>query len=291
MSLGVPTEAARRQRLRDVSFVLSRNGLTLAAAVGLLLMALVGALAPWLAPFDPLATDGQHALAAPSWHHLFGTDQLGRDIFSRVLTAIWLDLAIAAAAVAGSFVVGCAGGCIAGYFDGATDWLVSRAVDVIMAFPLFLLAIGIVAALGNTIVNVTLATAIVNVPFYARVCRAETFVRRQADYVTAARMAGSGDWTILLAHVFPNILPPLMVQISLNMGWAILNAAGLSFIGLGVVPPSPELGIMVSEGASFIFSGEWWVPLFPGAVLMLLVLGFNILGDGLRDLVDPERRL
>jgi peptide/nickel transport system permease protein len=151
--------------------------------------------------------------------------------------------------------------------------------DTIMAFPLFVLAMGIVAALGNTVGNIVLATAIINLPFYVRVARAETNVRRNAGFVEAARLSGNSDWRILAHHLFPNILPPAMVQVSLNMGWAILNAAGLSFIGLGVRPPEAEWGILVAEGAQFIVSGEWWVSFFPGAVLMLAVFSFNLLGD------------
>jgi peptide/nickel transport system permease protein len=149
---------------------------------------------------------------------------------------------------------------------------------------------GVVAALGNTIANIVLATAIINLPFYIRVARAEVNVRRHAGYVEAARLSGNSSLQALARHVFPNILPPIMVQISLNMGWAILNAAGLSFIGLGVRPPQAEWGIMVAEGATYIISGEWWVAFFPGAALMLAVFTFNLLGDGLRDLLDPRMR-
>jgi peptide/nickel transport system permease protein len=159
-----------------------------------------------------------------------------------------------------------------------------------MAFPLFVLAMGIVAALGNTVGNIVLATAIINLPFYVRVARAEANVRRGAGWIEAARLSGNGDARILAMHLFPNALPPAMVQVSLNMGWAILNAAGLSFIGLGVRPPTPEWGILVAEGAQFIVSGEWWVSFFPGAVLMLAVFSFNLLGDALRDIFDPRRR-
>jgi peptide/nickel transport system permease protein len=144
--------------------------------------------------------------------------------------------------------------------------------------------------MGNTVENIIYATAIINLPFYARVARAEAAVRRSAGYVSAARLCGSSETRILATQVFPNILPPMMVQVSLNMGWAILNAAGLSFIGLGVRPPAAEWGIMVAEGATYIVSGEWWLALFPGAALMLAVFCFNLMGDGLRDLVDPLRR-
>lgn len=253
----------------------------------LLALALFG---PALAPYDPLASDTASALQPPSAAHWFGTDHLGRDVLSRVMAAARLDLGIAVTAVALSCLAGAALGSLAGYFGGWWEVIVGRVTDTIMAFPLFVLAMGIVAALGNTVENIVYATAIINLPFYARVARAEVNVRRQAGYVAAARLAGNGDARVLLFHLFPNILPPLMVQISLNMGWAILNAAGLSFIGLGVRPPTPEWGIMVAEGAGYIVSGEWWLALFPGAALMLAVFCFNLLGDGLRDLIDPQRR-
>jgi peptide/nickel transport system permease protein len=188
------------------------------------------------------------------------------------------------------FLMGGLAGVAAGFFGGWTDRIVGRIADTIMAFPLFVLAMGIVAALGNTVANIVYATAIINVPFYARLARSEVMVRREAGFIEAARLAGNGGPRILAVHLFPNCLPPMMVQISLNLGWAILNAAGLSFIGLGVRPPTPEWGIMVAEGAAFIVSGEWWIALFPGAALMLAVFCFNLLGDGLRDLIDPRRR-
>jgi peptide/nickel transport system permease protein len=187
-------------------------------------------------------------------------------------------------------VMGSALGSVAGYYGGWVETVVGRVCDTIMAFPLFVLAMGIVAALGNTIENIIYATAIINLPFYARMARAEVSIRRNAGFVQAARLTGNGDWRILALQVFPNALPPMMVQVSLNLGWAILNAAGLSFIGLGVRPPTPEWGIMVAEGANYIISGEWWVALFPGLALMLAVFTFNLLGDGLRDIVDPQRR-
>jgi peptide/nickel transport system permease protein len=276
--------------LRHIRHVLSENPVTMLAA-GLfalfLLMALIG---PAIAPHDPLASNAAVALQPPSAAHWFGTDALGRDIFSRTLVATRLDLGIAFSAVVLSFAIGITLGLAAGFFGGWWDTGVTRLSDTIMAFPLFVLAMGIVAALGNTVGNIVLATAIINLPFYIRVARAEANVRRNAGYIEAARLSGNGDWRILAVHLFPNILPPAMVQVSLNMGWAILNAAGLSFIGLGVRPPTPEWGILVAEGAQFIVSGEWWVSFFPGAVLMLAVFTFNLLGDALRDIFDPRRR-
>jgi peptide/nickel transport system permease protein len=276
--------------LRHVRYVATQNPVTLGAFLlftGFVVLALLG---PWIAPYDPLASNTQMALKPPSAQYWFGTDALGRDILSRVIVAARLDFGIAVSAVAASFVIGAALGCLAGFYGGWTDRVVSRLADTIMAFPLFVLAMGIVAALGNTVANIVLATAIINLPFYVRVARAEINVRRDTGYVEAARLAGNSNLRILALHLFPNVLPPMMVQISLNMGWAILNAAGLSFIGLGVRPPQAEWGIMVAEGATHIISGEWWVALFPGAALMLAVFCFNLLGDGLRDIMDPRMR-
>jgi peptide/nickel transport system permease protein len=276
--------------LRHARYVLTDNPLTAAAFGLLLVLAVLAAAGPTIAPHDPLKTDTARKLEAPTRQHWFGTDQLGRDILSRVVVATRLDLAISLAAVALSFVAGSALGSSAGYFGGWTDRLVTRVMDTIMAFPLFVLAMGIVAALGNTLANIVYATAVINVPFYARMARAEVNVRRDAGFVHAARLSGNGPARVLAVHVFPNCLPPMMVQVSLNLGWAILNAAALSFIGLGVRPPTPEWGIMVAEGAAFIVSGEWWIALFPGLALMTAVFCFNLLGDGLRDLIDPRRR-
>ncbi|WP_298834956.1 ABC transporter permease [uncultured Piscinibacter sp.] len=278
------------ETLKHIRHVLSENPVTLVAAALFLLFILVALVGPAIVPHDPLASNATAALQPPSAAHWFGTDALGRDIFSRTLVATRLDLGIAISAVALSFALGIALGLAAGFFGGWWDTAITRVSDTIMAFPLFVLAMGIVAALGNTVGNIVLATAIINLPFYIRVARAEANVRRGAGFIEAARLSGNGDVRILAVHLFPNILPPAMVQVSLNMGWAILNAAGLSFIGLGVRPPTPEWGILVAEGAQFIVSGEWWVSFFPGAVLMLAVFTFNLLGDALRDIFDPRRR-
>src|SRR6478752_5574640 len=228
-------------------YVLGENKVT-AFAFGLLIVILVAAIfGPFVVPYDPLASNTQSALSPPSAAHWFGTDQLGRDIFSRVVAATRLDFTIA-------------------------------------------LAMGIVAALGNSVTNIVIATAIINFPLYARVARAEANVRREAGFVQAARLSGNSDWRLLMTQILPNIMPIMVVQMSLTMGYAILNAAGLSFIGLGVRPPDAEWGIMVAEGAAFMVSGEWWIAFFPGAALMVAVFCFNLLGDGLRDIVDPRRR-
>ena len=276
--------------LAQARHIVAENPVTGFAFALFALIVLAALLGPSLVPYDPLASNTSAALQGPSASHWFGTDQLGRDIFSRVVAATRLDFSIAVTSVALVFVLGGLAGVTAGFFGGWVDTLVGRIADTIMAFPLFVLAMGIVAALGNSVTNIVIATAIINFPLYARVARAEANIRREAGFVQAARLSGNSEWRLLLTQIVPNIMPIMAVQMSLTMGYAILNAAGLSFIGLGVRPPTPEWGIMVAEGASFIVSGEWWVALFPGLALMTAVFCFNLLGDGVRDLVDPQRR-
>jgi peptide/nickel transport system permease protein len=279
-----------RELLRHARYVVTENPLTGAAFVLFVLLVVVALFGPNVVPHDPLASDTAQALHPPDAAHWFGTDQLGRDVFSRIIVATRLDLVIAAAAVALAFAFGTGMGLLAGYFGGWSDRIVGRFTDTIMAFPLFVLAMGIVAAMGNTVTNIVYATAVINLPLYARLARAEANIRREAGYVEAARLAGNSELRIVFAHILPNIMPLMIVQVSLTLGYAILNAAGLSFIGLGVRPPTAEWGIMVADGASSIVSGEWWVALFPGMALMLAVFCFNLLGDGLRDIFDPRSR-
>ncbi len=276
--------------LSHARYIIGDNPVT-AVSFGLFAMLVFLAIfGPWIVPFDPLVSDTAFALKPPNLRHWFGTDQLGRDIFSRVIIATRLDMIIAITSVALVFAVGGVAGIAAGFFGGWTERIVGRISDTIMAFPLFVLAMGIVAALGNTVTNIVIATAIINFPLYARIATAEASIRRNAGYVMAARLTGNSDIRIALTVILPNILPIMVVQMSLTMGYAILNAAGLSFIGLGVRPPTPEWGIMVAEGSGNIISGEWWIALFPGLALMLAVFCFNLIGDGLRDIVDPQRR-
>jgi peptide/nickel transport system permease protein len=275
--------------LSHARHVLAENPVT-GLSFGLFGLLVLAALAgPSLVPYDPLASSDR-ALAPPSALHWFGTDNLGRDVFSRVVVATRLDLGMAFAAVALVFVTGTLAGVAAGFLGGWTDRVIGRVTDTIMAFPLFVLAMGLVAAAGNTVANVVYATAIINFPIYARVARTEANIRRDAGFVEASRLAGNGTAAVMLFEIVPNVLPIMMVQVSLTMGYAILNTAGLSFIGLGIRPPTAEWGIMVAEGAGYIVSGEWWIALFPGLALMLAVFTFNLMGDGLRDIVDPRRR-
>ncbi|MGB9367564.1 MAG: ABC transporter permease [Xanthobacteraceae bacterium] len=285
-----PAQGGIIATLKHARYVISENPVTGFAFALFVLIVIAALLGPHIVPYDPLASNTPMALKAPSRAHWFGTDQLGRDVFSRVIAATRLDFIIAVSSVALVFLMGGLAGVAAGFFGGWTDRIVSRIADTIMAFPLFVLAMGIVAALGNTVQNIVIATAIVNFPLYARIARTEANVRREAGFVQAARLSGNGEARILLTQILPNIMPIMIVQMSLTMGYAILNAAGLSFIGLGVRPPDAEWGIMVAEGAAFMVSGEWWIAFFPGLALMIAVFCFNLLGDGLRDIVDPQRR-
>ena len=279
-----------KRHLANARYILAKNPLNI-VALGLFTLILLAAIfGDVLAPHDPLATNAGHGLQPPSAQYWFGTDQLGRDIFSRVLVATRLDLTIAFGAVTISCIIGSLIGAMVGYWGGMGDTVVSRMVDVLMAFPLFVLAMGLVAALGNSVVNIIYATAIINLPFYIRLCRSEVRVRRHLCYVEAAKVGGSSDLRILTRFLLPNIAAPIVIQASVNLGWAVLNAAGLSFLGLGVRPPTPEWGILVAEGAKFVMSGEWWVAFFPGLALMITVFTFNLLGDTLRDLLDPRMR-
>ena len=279
-----------KEFLRHAWYVVRQNRVTSGAFVAFFFIVLVAIFGPYLVPYGPLVSNTEAMFLPPSAEHWCGTDHLGRDVFSRIVVATRLDLVIAVSAVLISLFFGTITGCLGGYFGGWTDRIVSRIVDTIMAFPLFVLAMGIVAALGNTVANIIYATAIINYPFYVRVARAEVNVRRNVEFVNAARISGNSELRLIFVHILPNILPPMMVQVSLNMGWAILNAAGLSFIGLGVRPPQAEWGILVAEGTNYIVSGEWWISLFPGIALALAVLCFNFLGDGLRDIMDPRQR-
>jgi peptide/nickel transport system permease protein len=275
---------------RHSIWILRGNPLTGVAAAGVLTLIFIAIFGPWIVPYDPIASNVSQALLPPSAEHLAGTDQLGRDVFSRLIVAARLDLAIAVSAVSLSFVLGAVVGSFCGYAGGRLDRTVGRFVDVMMAFPLFVLAMAMVAALGNRVENIIIATAVINLPFYIRFARAEVNVRRNLGWVEAARSSGESHISVVLRFLLPNILPAMAVQMSLNLGWAILNAAGLSFIGLGVKPPTPEWGIMVAEGARFISTGRWWLVAFPGLALMLAVLCFNLLGDGMRDILDPRMR-
>jgi peptide/nickel transport system permease protein len=269
---------------------LTRNRLSFVALCVILAVTLASLLAPWLAPYDPDNPDAEASLVSVSLRHPLGTDAYGRDQLSRVIHAGRVDLLVALSATAIALTLGSALGAAAGYRGGWVDQLVMRGVDAVMAFPAFILAMAITAALGNSITNVVAAIAITHVPIYTRLIRGEMLRVRETEYAEAARTVGNRPHQIVLHHLLPNCVPPLVVQATLAMGFAILTVAALSFIGLGIQPPQSEWGQMTAEGAGYVVSGEWWLVLFPGFAIMLTVLAFNLVGDTLRDLLDPRMR-
>ena len=274
-------------RLHQLWRRLRKNRLAVAGGALLALFLLIAAVAPWIAPHDPLAQDLYGRLSPPSAKNWFGTDDFGRDILSRVLHGSRVSLRVGVAAVAIALVVGTVIGLMAGYWGGLLDNVLMRLMDLMLAFPSILLAIVVVAVLGPSLNNAMLAVGIVSIPQYARLVRASVLSIREQDYVTAARALGARDARIILAAILPNCVAPLTVQSTLGLAGAILDAAGLSFLGLGAQPPTPEWGAMLSGGRDFILSAPW-VLTFPGLAILLTVLAFNLLGDGLRDALDPK---
>jgi peptide/nickel transport system permease protein len=269
---------------------LRRNRVTLAGLVIVAAMILLALLAPLIAPYGSREGNPDATLRPPSLSHLFGTDAIGFDIFSRTLYAARLDLAIAFGAVGIALVVGCFFGAIAGFFGRVLDEILMRAMDMLSAFPSFILALGVVAALGPSLPNLIFAIALVNVPVYARLLRSRVLSVRESQYVRAATAIGASRPRVLLRHVLPNSMAPILVQSTLQAGYAILEAAGLSFIGLGIRVPTAEWGVMINMGLQYVVSGEWWVTFFPGTAIALTVMGFNLIGDGLQEVLDPRRR-
>jgi peptide/nickel transport system permease protein len=269
---------------------LRRNRVTLAGLVIVVLVALLALFAPLVAPYAPQAGNAAATLRPPSLAHPFGTDSIGFDIFSRTLYAGRLDLLIAFGAVGIALGVGCLFGAVAGFLGRIVDEVVMRLMDMLSAFPSFILALGVVAALGPSLPNLIFAIALVNVPVYARLLRSRVLTVREAQYVRAATALGLPRWRVLFVHVLPNSWAPIFVQSTLQAGYAILEAAGLSFIGLGVRVPRAEWGVMINMGLQYIVSGQWWITFFPGMAIALTVMGFNLIGDGLQDVLDPRRR-
>ena len=287
MSVAVQIAGARA----GILFRWCRRNPVTAFGFGIILgLGILGILTPLIAPYDPYALNPRERLQEPSWNHLFGTGLFGEDLFSRVLYGIRIDFGIALGAVAIGLITGSSVGVIAGYYGGKIDEICMRAMDIVAAFPGFILAMAIAGVLGPSIPNLIIAISFVNVPVYARLSRSRFLVIRHSLYAMAARGVGASDWRILTWHLLPNSLAPIFVQSTLQCGWAILDAAGLSFIGLGVHLPTPEWGVMIGLGAQRIMAGQWWISFFPGLAIAITVMGFNLIGDGLQDLLDPKRR-
>jgi peptide/nickel transport system permease protein len=266
---------------------LRSNPLALTGLVIILALLMMAALAPQIAPYDPIAQNLDQRLLPPSARHWFGTDALGRDILSRILHGTRITLVIVVLVVMSVGPVGLLIGTLAGYFGGPVDTILMRLTDVFMAFPRLVLALAFVAVLGPGIENAVIAIACTAWPPYARVARAETMVIRNADYIAAVRLQGASNLRIILKHVVPMCLPSVIVRTTLDMAGIILTAAGLGFLGLGAQPPLPEWGAMIASGREFIFD-QWWVAAFPGMAICLVALGFNLFGDGLRDVLDAH---
>ncbi len=252
------------------------------------LAASMALLAPLVAPYDPSAQTLTLRLTGPQWQHPFGLDELGRDILSRILAGARISLLVGLAVVSVSSVIGALLGATAGYFGGRLDTLISRTIDILMAFPGILLAIALVAVLGPSLVNVVLALSAIGWVGYARLVRGQVLRAREFEFVQAARALGAGTWRVLVTHLLPTALPALTVQATLGMAGAILAEASLSFLGLGVQPPTPSWGTMLNGGRAHLIDAPH-LTVFPGLSIAILVLGFNFLGDGLRDRVDPRR--
>jgi peptide/nickel transport system permease protein len=255
----------------------------------IVILAVVAALtAPWLVPYDPASQELSLRLDRPSVHHPFGLDELGRDIFSRVLAGARISLLVGLTVVGISTLVGVSLGAVAGYFGGWVDDLISRCIDVLLAFPGILLAIALVAVLGPSLTNVVMALSVIGWVGYARLVRGQVLRAREFEFVQAARALGAGTVRILVRHVIPTTIPAVTVQATLGMAGAILAEAALSFLGLGVQPPTPSWGTMLNGGRLHLLDAPH-LTIFPGAAIAVLVLGFNFLGDGLRDVLDPKR--
>ncbi|MGQ9598771.1 MAG: nickel transporter permease [Anaerolineae bacterium] len=275
-----PTQQALRRLRRDRAAV--------AAGLFLVLVAMVSLLAPVLAPQDPIKTRLDQRLVPPGTPgYPLGADDLGRDILSRLLWGGRISLLVGFGAVLAAMSVGVVIGLLAGYFGGWLDTLIMRLIDILMAFPAILLAIAIVASLGPGLRNAMLAVAIVGIPYYARIVRGSVLSLREQEFIYAARLIGAPGMRILTRHILPNCLGPLIVAATLDVGWMIMAAAGLSFLGLGAQPPTAEWGVMLSQGRQFIRNAPH-VSILPGAAIFLVVLALNLLGDGLRDALDPR---
>ncbi|WP_283133963.1 ABC transporter permease [Rhizohabitans arisaemae] len=256
----------------------------------LITVVLAALFAPLLSSWGPEEIDPAASLAAPGGAHLLGTDLNGMDVWSRVLYAARLDLGVAVASVALAVVAGSLIGLVAGYRGGLLDDALMRVLDIFQAFPTFILALAVAALLGGGVANLIAVVALVNAPAYARLVRAEVRAIRDLPFVEAARTSGSSTWSVLWRHVLPNSLTPVRVIAPLNCGWAMLTLAGLSFLGLGIPTPEAEWGAMISLGAGDVVAGRWWTSVPPGLCLLICVLGFSLLGEGLQERADSKRR-
>lgn len=294
----VAKREAESERLKEIckkrfgfaSIVFRQNPMSAVGLILVLIMLLVAIFGPMLVPYNPDSTNPWIKMEAPSAAHVFGTDTYGRDVFSRVVSAARIDFLIAIASIGFAFLVGTSIGAVAGFFKGVADNVLMRVMDVMQSFPPFILGMALAAALGPGIRNLIIVITVIMIPGFARMVRSRVLTLREMPFVDAARSSSVPTWKIIFVHLIPNSMGPIVVSAALNMSYAMLDAAGLSFIGLGVRPPQAEWGMMISEGMNNLLGGEWWVTVFPGLALFVSVLGFNLLADGLRDIMDPRMR-
>ncbi|MBY0010321.1 ABC transporter permease [Paenibacillus typhae] len=287
---GKPARPEAAAKPRTLWSLLLRNRLAALGLTFIFIWTVIAIIAPWIAPHDPYATNMANKLQAPSASHWFGTDNFGRDILSRVLYGARISIWTGLIAVGISFVIGVPLGGIAAYYGGRTGTIIMRLMDILLSFPSLVLSMAIAASIGAGLTSAMIAVGIVGIPEFARLMFGQTVSLREKEYIEASRAIGVKNTVILYRHILPNALAPLMVQATLGMGFAILTASSLSFLGLGVKPPVAEWGAMISEGREYIISGQWWLVTFPGLSIATSILGFNLLGDGFRDVLDPRLR-
>jgi peptide/nickel transport system permease protein len=291
ISLGEHADAGMLRPTGGVALArrLLRNPLTVMGLVLIVILVACAAAAPLLTQYDPQSVAVSSRFLAPSAQHLFGTDELGRDLFSRILYGGRLSLPAPFEVVAIALLVGSAIGAVAGYIGGAVDEILMRLTDLFLAFPGIVLALAIAAALGPGLSTVVAAVAVVSWPWYARLMRSQVVSVRTREYVEAGRALGGGDLHLIWRHVLPNSLTPVLTQATMDIGYTLLTIAGLSFLGLGAQPPTPEWGAILSVGRSYV-TDQWWYSTFPGLAIFLAVTGFVFLGDGIRETLDPRSR-
>lgn len=288
----VPQPSARTDLRKRQTFarLLLKNRLAVLGLSFIVIWTVLAVIAPWVSPYEPTLTDTASKLQSPNALHWFGTDNFGRDVLSRVLYGARISIWTGLIAVAISLCIGVPLGGIAAYYGGRIGSVIMRLMDILLAFPSLVLSMAIAASIGAGLTSAMIAVGIVGIPEFARLMYGQTISLKEKEYIEASRAIGVKDNVILFRHILPNALAPLLVQATLGMGFAILTASSLSFLGLGVKPPIAEWGAMIAEGREYIISGQWWLVTFPGLGIATSILGFNLLGDGLRDILDPRLR-
>lgn len=282
----------KRGRLKELQYsmhLLLSNPVSTIGVVGVVTLFIITLFAPYIATHDPLEISLTGRFLPPSWEHLFGTDHLGRDIFSRVIYGSRISLTVGFITLIESTLIGTIIGLVAGYMGGRIDSIIMRVTDVFLAFPSIILALAVAAALGRGIESVMIALGITWWPLYARLIRGQTLSVREEQYIEGAKLSGAGSLRIMFKHILPNCVAPLLVQISMDVGFTILAAAGMGFLGIGAQSPSPEWGLQCASGSKYLVY-QWWISTFPGLAIFVSVISFNLLGDGLRDILDPRLR-